>query len=150
MDAETGILLAVLGVNTLWDLRKKEILPAAVAAAALGGIIRRIPAVQMPDGTAGTAAAFSAFLKDTGTALLPGAVLLLFSRASGGKLGSGDALIVCVIGLWSGAGMAACSFLTALFLAAVTGTAAVRTRKKKELPFVPFLLAGYLLWRFVF
>ena len=79
-------------------------------------------------------------------ALLPGAVLLLLSIAAAGTIGFGDGLAVCAAGIWCGPEQMLFTLFFALLL--VPAAAAVlRLRKKRvmELPFLPFLLAGYVL-----
>ena len=78
-------------------------------------------------------------------ALLPGLVLLGMAIASRGKVGIGDALVLFALAAWGEAEAPAWTLLFALLLVPV---AAVIFKKKKhaEIPFVPFLLAGYLMY----
>ena len=82
--------------------------------------------------------------------LLPGGICLLMARATHQGIGYGDAMLILVCGL--SVGWSACigMGLSAFFL---TGVAAfmllIKCReKKKELPFVPFLLVAWV-WQLI-
>ncbi len=77
-----------------------------------------------------------------------GGCVLLISRATKGKIGEGDACVLCVTGIGTGLVKNLEILCIGFFLAAIlsgilfmTGKAGRNTR----LPFIPFLLAGYLL-----
>ena len=127
-----GLLIA----NMIQDIRKREIvlLPTLLVLAA--GVILQIMAVSTGKAETGP----------WPLALLPGAVLLLLSIAAAGTIGFGDGLAVCAAGIWCGPEQMLFALFFALLL--VPAAAAVlRLRKKRfrELPFLPFLLAGYVL-----
>ena len=144
--AVTGGLLIM---NTVWDLRKKEILLLPTLLILAGGVICRIlegtaEEIQLLSGQVSSGAGGWQWIP----AVLPGVFLLLLSLASKGKVGFGDGLVVCAAGLWCGPE----SILLALFFAlllvpAAAGMQRLRKRKVRELPFVPFLLAGFVLQR---
>ena len=143
----TAVVLALLGGNAFWDIRRKEILPVTVIAAGILGILVRLIAGR---NAFGRPASIMEGLAAAGIDLLPGAAMLLFSRASGEKLGGGDALMLCALGIWTGALPALCCFCLGLLLtAAAAGILRLAGRRQKELPFIPFLLAGYVWWRFM-
>ena len=144
MGWQQGVVLVLLGLNAVWDIRRKEVIPVSLAAAAAGGVLLRLTE---------NAAAGNVFPGScpAGIAadLLPGAVMLLFSYLSEGRLGGGDALLMCVLGIWTGAFPVICSLCLGLFLIlAAAGFRGLQGRRIRELPFVPFLLAGYILWLF--
>ena len=62
------------------------------------------------------------------------------------EIGSGDGIVLMGIGWIQGIQQACVIFQTAILLAAAVGVCmlALGMGRKKELPFVPFLLAGYL------
>ena len=62
------------------------------------------------------------------------------------QIGSGDGIVLMGIGWIQGIQQACVIFQTAILLAAAVGVCmlALGMGRKKELPFVPFLLAGYL------
>ena len=132
MKMEVWITLAVLAVNSIQDLRKREILLFPTAAAGTAGIFWQMMAAhrQVP-----------ILFCD----MLPGLLLICLSRATRGKLGAGDGLLVWTVGIWLGffeiLGILVWGFLLAggaaiLILILKSG--------KREIPFIPFLLAAFL------
>ncbi len=76
-----------------------------------------------------------------------GASVIIISIATGGKIGMGDGFLLCVTGLGLGFWNNLELFAVALFLAAVISVALLIFRladRKKSIPFVPFLLLGYV------
>ena len=80
--------------------------------------------------------------------VLPGVCLLLISRLSGDCIGKGDGYLVCISGMALGFKINLSLLFYALFLAGGISAVLLSLRKVKKdtkLPFVPFLLGGYLL-----
>ena len=79
--------------------------------------------------------------------LLPGIFLWLASLWKPGQIGSGDGIVLMGIGWIQGIQQVCMIFQTAILLAAGAGICmlALGKGRKKEIPFVPFLLAGYLI-----
>ncbi len=78
--------------------------------------------------------------------ILPGAAAALISLITRGKIGIGDALLIIAIGIGCGFYMTLEIWMTALLLSAVFGIVMLALKKatgKTEIPFVPFLLAGF-------
>lgn len=76
-----------------------------------------------------------------------GAMVILISFATSGKIGLGDGMLLCVTGLGLGFWGNLELFALALFLAAVLSIILLVFRladRKKSIPFVPFLLLSYL------
>ncbi len=74
--------------------------------------------------------------------------VILLSKVTGGKIGLGDGILLCVTGLGLGFWTNTELFGLALFLAAVLSILLLILRlvdRKKNIPFVPFLLAGYVI-----
>ena len=91
---------------------------------------------------------------ETLLAMLPGAVLLLFSRITAGEIGEGDGWFFVVSGLFLSWREAAVLFLSGLMLCGgyglcvlAAGAAGGKDMRKKRLPFLPFLLPGGI-WLF--
>lgn len=77
--------------------------------------------------------------------LLPGMLLLLFSRFSKEQIGYGDSWLVLALGMW----MEGPKLLFMLWAGLALGTASAVCLKKKELPLVPFLAAAYVLGEWI-
>lgn len=88
------------------------------------------------------------YLQNLAGRICPGVISLLCARMSRGGFGMGDGWVILILGIYLGFGSTVyllmlaflCAFVFSLFYL-------IRTRcdKKQELPFVPFLLMGYLL-----
>lgn len=79
--------------------------------------------------------------------VIPGTVLLLIGMATEGAIGDGDAYIVMIIGIFLGMKESILILLIGSFAAAVYGLFAICHKKKDKnetIPFVPFILTGYL------
>lgn len=79
--------------------------------------------------------------------MLLGILLLGMNPLTGGQVGIGDGLVVCVTGICLGFRSNAVLLVYALLGAAIiSGVLLVlfHTDRKKTIPFVPFLLLGYL------
>lgn len=80
---------------------------------------------------------------------LPGIFLLAVGWATHQEVGYGDGVVLLIIGIYLGFSAGISIFLTALLFIAPVSLFYIACRKagrKKKLPFIPFLLAGYLLW----
>lgn len=88
-------------------------------------------------------------VRQAGICLLPGLLLLAVCLLAGGAVGSGDGLMWLIIGgvLQPWDGMAAL-LLAMLLIALWSGVLLLtgRAGRKTRLPFVPFSLAGGVLW----
>ena len=121
----------VLAVNSVLDIRKREIFPVLTIAAAAAGAALRL-------------AVFNESFTGLVLSLIPGAFMALTAAVTGGKAGFGDALVLICAGAWEGAAETWFAFFTSLFLAAaVSVIPVIRGKKDAGIPFVPFVLAGY-------
>lgn len=126
-----GIMLLISSVQ---DARKKKILLWVIAACGL------LVGICLPFGDR-----FSFF--DTLGGIAVGGSVVVISLATGGKIGMGDGLLLCVTGVGMGFWGNLELFGIALFLAAVISIILLIFRladRKKSIPFVPFLFAAYL------
>lgn len=138
LSPERTVVLALLCLNTVQDLRKREILVLPTAAAAAAGFLwmllrMRQPAWQILAGG------------------IPGLAVMLAAALSGGEIGGGDGLVLLVAGIWLGLPSVLLFLADALLPAAAYAlTERIRSRDRKvwrkRIPFLPFLLAGCLLW----
>lgn len=131
--SEMIIPLIVLSANALCDVFRREILPVTVLVMGAAGVLYR-------------GCYLSAGISGILTALIPGAFLLAMSILSKDRIGKGDALISICLGEWLG--FSDSIFVIFLASAGAAASAAVLwiiRKKDSEIPFVPFLLAGYVL-----
>lgn len=132
------ILLIYLTSAAVRDIKSKTVAlyPALIMAGA--GVLRRL---------------IPAFCVDTllscFTGTLPGIFLLTVAWITRQEVGYGDGIVLLIIGLYLGFSAGTGIFLTALLLLAPVSLFYIIFRKagrRKKLPFIPFLLAGYILW----
>jgi len=131
MKAAMGVMLFACGIQ---DIYKKKITLWMVAAGAvfLGICVPFLTSFSLWDRLGGIAV---------------GVGVVLISIATAGKIGLGDGLILCVTGLGLGFWGNMELFAIALFAAAVISIILLVLRiadRKKSIPFVPFLVIGYI------
>lgn len=76
-----------------------------------------------------------------------GIILLSLNPITKGQIGIGDGIIVCITGLCLGFAQNAVALAYGLFGSAMFSIVLIaisRVNRKKTIPFVPFLLIGYL------
>lgn len=128
------ILLIILLVCGIQDIRNKKI---SLWIISLGALLT----------VAGIILCGSLSVAETIGGMGVGAVVLLISMVTKGKIGLGDGLILCVTGLVLGFWGNIELFGLALLLAAVVSIFLLvfqLANRKKSIPFVPFLFLGYL------
>jgi leader peptidase (prepilin peptidase)/N-methyltransferase len=80
--------------------------------------------------------------------LIVGLVVIMISKITAGKIGMGDGILLCVTGIGLGFWANMELFGIALSLAAVLSIILLMLHivdRKKSIPFIPFLFAGYLI-----
>jgi leader peptidase (prepilin peptidase)/N-methyltransferase len=135
MKVVEWIMLLLLAGFAAYDLKTKTVPLAAVAAFAVGTLVYRI--------CTGTGMA------ELAAGLVPGAVVLLLAFATRESIGIGDGLVLCVLGMFCGWRQCLAMFGMALVLSSVLAMVLLACRKvgrKTELPFLPSLFGGYLLF----
>ena len=162
---EMAVLLFLAGC-ALTDLRDRRIrlwfavcfLVLGIACGTTGAFVGTAGAIggaaETYEGTAaaigGTGEALDGVIEvsgGAGLAMLPGAVVLALAVVSGGRIGCGDGIALIVAGLYLDVGSILAALLCALLLSSLfAGAVLVLTHRRKfSYPFLPFLLAGYLL-----
>ena len=125
---------AILLLNTVYDLRRQEILPLPSALIALAGAAVRFSADPGE-------------LRYLPAALLPGLLLLLISRLTRGGIGGGDGLLLVFLGLLlPPLSILLLLFFALLFASLYAGILLLLHKKKRNdrFPFVPFLALAAL------
>ncbi|MCF0146016.1 MAG: prepilin peptidase [Eubacterium sp.] len=128
-----AVTLGILILNSIWDIRKREIFlfPTIVVLAA--GILWQI--VYRQESIA--VILFSFF---------PGLLLLTASLLTKGKLGVGDALAALAVGAWNGAIHTTTALLFSFVISLISAAILwISGKEKHTLPFIPFFLGGYLI-----
>lgn len=128
-------LMCFYGLATLDDMKSKEVRVIEIIIFGIIGLIiefttRPYTAISIVGG------------------VMVGLMVYLFSVLTKEKIGKGDALIVMVTGLYLGFQNTLLLVWISTILAAIIGSFVVRKSKLKidvEIPFVPFLLMGYML-----
>ncbi len=127
-------LVCLFGITTFDDIRTREIRLLEILAFAILGVAYNI--FFHPN----------SFLSIAGGVMV-GMLVLLFSIVSKEKIGRGDAYIIMVAGLFLGFEETLLLLWISSILAALIGIFLLKKygdAMDKELPFVPFLLLGYL------
>ena len=125
---------ALVGLSA-YDMKEKKVKVAAVAFLGMAVVVYRLYI------GAGAAELFSG--------LVPGILLLVVSFVTRGSIGEGDGLVLCVLGLFCGVKQTVAILGMAFFLCAALSVLLLlcrRVNKKTELPFLPCLCSGYVLY----
>ncbi|MCI8991901.1 MAG: hypothetical protein HFG80_04095 [Eubacterium sp.] len=133
---EEWALCAVLGIGSIQDIKKRQVGWPVILAGLAGAFVFWFR------GPAG-AGAEEFFL-----GLIPGAGLAGLAVFSRQAVGFGDALMVAVMGLYTGIRQVWAELMTAGILALAAALILLvifKKGKKYELPFLPFLLAAHLI-----
>lgn len=127
-----GVFLLIEGIR---DLQKHKVSMITVMIAGILGVIFQFGIIQENG------------LKIIGGILI-GIVLLLLAKMTREKIGYGDGWIFVVTGIYMGFRNNMYLLLLSLFLASLVSICLLvfkKVNKKTELPFVSFVLPGYLL-----
>lgn len=126
---------AALGISSYIDLKKRRVYGVValvyLVLAVLGHFIWRTES-----------------LREILVGALPGIFCFLVSWASRQSLGYGDSLLITICGVSLGFWPCTWITFTAFFWSGIWGLAAYRLRRmgrKKEFPFIPFLLLGFVI-----
>jgi leader peptidase (prepilin peptidase)/N-methyltransferase len=139
-----GVVLLFLGIGSAADLKKKEI-PVWLFLL-FGGL-----GIVLQTGLFLAGRRYDAWYLTFSWVLggFMGLLLAVISKVTGEAIGYGDAWTASVIGIWLGWNVLLEVFMFGIFLTAVYGGILFfigKEDKKKKVPFLPFLLSGYILW----
>ena len=132
-QVEQFCILAFLGINSLKDLRTREVSMLTIGIFAFGGVIR--------------ACLMGNICMEWAAAICLGAAMIALSVMTKGAVGMGDGFIMMALGTVLSFRELLEAFLLGLVCCSVGGIILLflpGTRKKTEIPFVPFLLLGYI------
>lgn len=137
MCFESIVTVALSGVNSIRDLKRREIflLPTLILTAA--GIIYRFVILQDS-------------LPEVAASLLPGLCFLALAFLLKGQIGGGDAFAILSLGAWNSSDLTLLALCAGLLASTVVSIVLLaRGSRRKEIPFLPCLLAGEILVLFV-
>lgn len=129
MNIMTGICLLIQGI---WDIRTKEI-PMWISLC-LGGCSFLYSVCNERE------------WMSIGLALIPGVVCLILGYVTRQAVGYGDGILICALGMFYSVEELLAICMIAIFFAGIVGLVLLVAFKKKgsyEIPFVPFLFAGW-------
>lgn len=131
---QTWTLLGMLGICTIEDCKSKRIFLYPVLLFGIAGVLLHLYYQNIT-------------IYSLLAGCFIGALLWGIGKFTGGRIGSGDALVVTVSGIYLGFEDNLILFLDGLFLCGIWSLFMLVLRKKKgtdEVPFIPFLLLAYL------
>ena len=138
IQIQKAVVLLLLSLNSYTDIKSREISLLSVLAGSLTGIV-----------LAFTSGGFTpVWLAGLGT----GTAACICGLVCGGGIGVGDGLVLLAMGTLLSWRLVLGSFLTALLFSAVYAGILLTFRKAKRkdsFPFIPFLLAGYVIALFL-
>ena len=138
MAGREWTIAAFLLWNSLKDLRSRTISIISIVGFGIAGILWAFAAGDIN------------WIKLL-AGLVPGLVLLGISLLSPQAVGCGDGLALLVVGIYCGFSQALASLFWGLLFSAASGIILLITKKGKketEIPFIPFLMIGFLLQKF--
>ncbi len=137
MQAAETAIVAFLFVNSIYDIKRREIILVSVAVMDVLGFILSL-------------LVFKRSIYEIAIGIIPGAVLFICACASAGKLGCGDALVMITVGIWQGFIRTVYILFTALLIASfVSLCLLIANSKQRDIPFIPFVCMGQMItWIF--
>lgn len=130
---QCGLTGVVLILSAIRDIRNREVSKKMVGIYFLLALLGH---VVMGEGLTGRVLA----------GVIPGVVSLLLSLISGGALGYGDGMLILACGISLGVGRCMELVIWAFFFSGIWALVLIvvfRAQRKREMPFVPFLLIGF-------
>lgn len=138
------LALAMLAVCAYTDIKEKSIYVMPLVITGTGAVIISLVSVLAESGEVAGKTMVDYMVLPAAA----GISAVLLSRASGGHIGSGDALLLGVLGLVTGIKTDIVTFTAGLFAVSVYAMAVLvlpRKRRVKYIPFAPFVMTGYVL-----
>ena len=138
--------IALLLAAAFEDVKKKSVHVAVPAVGGAAGIGLSIAGSLVNSGSLANDGSLWKILLQIFLSALPGAFLLLCCLLFRGQIGSGDGAVLLGLGLICGWQMALGAFVHGLVYTGLFALVLLAKRMPKDtaLPFLPFLLAGYV------
>lgn len=136
---QTVISAVCLTICAYTDIRSKKIYKSVITAYLLLSLAGHLIAASGSSSVSVSAAA---------AGLIPGAVCIAISFLTRQGIGYGDSILITVCGISVGGRVCFNIILCAFFWAGIWGLVMWRffhMEKKKEIPFVPFILLGFVI-----
>lgn len=134
METEEWVMLVMLAGFAVYDMKTKTVSLAAFAVFAVSVLLYRL--------CTGTGIA------ELAAGLVPGVLVLLLAYVTKESIGTGDGLMLCVLGMFCGWRQCLAVLGMALVLSsalAIILLVCKRAGRKTEIPFLPGLFGGFLL-----
>lgn len=141
-----SILLFYLAAASEKDIKQREVSTAAAVCFSAAAILLKILAAVLH--TEGAAESCAEFFAGIAGGILPGLLLGAAAYITRQAVGYGDGAALMVCGIYDGFQGSILTLTGALFFSAAAALYFVAVKKaglKKEIPFVPCLLGGYVL-----
>ena len=133
LQISVWLVCLILGIQSYWDIRDREVPLAVTAAGILLGLV--VSMIQKREGI------------DMLLALGIGVAVLMLGKITNQAIGYGDGALICMMGCFFSAEYLWAILMVAILIAGVTaGVLFVCFHKKKDdtIPFVPFLFLANL------
>lgn len=151
---EMVVLTMGMGVSSITDLRTKKVSTKVIGILLLMGCVFQVMERYLAVGNLGQGNMDQGNLWEWGFFLrfLPGLLCIVISLISRGNVGMGDGLMIFMLGafLKTEEIISTCFVaLTMVGLVALVAMVLLRKKRDVEIPFVPFLFAGFLVTKLV-
>ncbi len=123
------VILGLVAINSIQDIRKREILLLPTLFIAVLGIVIKVVTGES--------------ILNILVAFAPGAFLILCALLTRGRVGLGDGIVLTAAGAWKSLEFILHALVYGLFAAAIAAIVCI-IRGKKDFPFVPFLAVGFV------
>lgn len=134
LDINYMVVGGFLTIQSLWDMKHREILISISLIGTVGGIFGVIFAERN--------------FGDLLFAIIPAGICFIFSKLSHGALGLGDAIVLAVMAFYCSLEQILSICIVAFSIAAIVALYLIIIAHKKgdyQIPFVPFLWIGWLI-----
>lgn len=133
------LLFGFLAICSVEDIKRKQLKLWVILTFGIVGMIIHL-------------LTFQTSIMEIAGGILIGLIVMLISILTKESIGMGDALLLMVTGMYLGAKQNILMLFIGIFLSGLFALVLMFTRKKQrkdEMPFVPFLFAGYLFQLFL-